>query len=171
MAFCFVSNFSVKTTKIIGSMSDSNNEQPKSKGGGFPKVPNRGSYRAVHKLRQLEFDPIEKLVDQYKELEVEIACMQNASSYSQVALAQLYAIKQKITADLLRYGYSRVPEQPDQSQKDLPPININLTTPEFKGEIPDASIGVAETDPNAIYDRQVKDADDKEELRGDVTRH
>ena len=123
-------------------MSD-DKQQPKGVVGRPPGQPNLKSYRAARRLAQLEFDPIGKLVDQYNQIEIEIACMLDAKGCSQMALAKLMEIRQKITADLLRYGYARVSENAQEANKVLPPININLTTPDFKGEIVNTNFDVS----------------------------
>jgi hypothetical protein len=44
-----------------------------------------------------------------------------------VAYAQLLATQQKLINDLMRYGYSRVPETEDTQEKVIKPVVINLS--------------------------------------------
>lgn len=106
----------------IGNNVDDGIEQPLARGrvaGSY----NRHSAAAIKKLKDLGFDPIEKLVEQYNEVCEEIADLQKLKTevlcyadgtptrrFSAMALANLLTVKNKITSDLLRYGYARVPE-------------------------------------------------------------
>lgn len=127
-------NNQILTQEVYFFMPE-DNPQVKNKGGRPAGSTNLASHRAARRLAQLDFDPIGRLVDQYNQIEVEIGCMMEAKGCSQMALAKLMEIRQKITADLLRYGYARVSESNVDMHKQLPPININLTPADFKGEI------------------------------------
>jgi hypothetical protein len=97
------------------------------------------------RLAQLDFDPIERLVNLYKELDEEIRYMRDLRDfkvpshitaegeelkpprYSAVALAAILAQKEKVANDLLRYGYGRVPETVNINETQNSPLVIQLT--------------------------------------------
>lgn len=100
------------------------------------------SQKSVQKLRQLGFDPIEKMVDLYQKITKEIEKMDKLNTnntafttmtgerrtrFSGVAYANLIAIQQKIIADLMRYGYARVSETIIMTPQATAPLTIMLT--------------------------------------------
>ena len=97
---------------------------------------NRYSKDSVRRLAVLGYDPMEEMVNLAWELKQEAQEIKyhpdgsKKERYSQMALAANYATQQKLINDLMRYGYARVPESLNLEPKDLPAININLTTPE-----------------------------------------
>jgi len=98
-----------------------------------PRLLNYGK-AAQKRLKELGFDPIEKMVAMHEEVDIEIANLlyddegNKNKKYSGMALATLLSTKQKIIADLLRYGYARVSETPTDAEKVISPIQINLTS-------------------------------------------
>jgi hypothetical protein len=105
----------------------------------------KGGSTARRMLAQLKFDPIVQMVNSYLEICQEIDEMNelkklskidengNVRRYSSMAHGQLLALKQKLVADLLRYGYARVPET----------VNLN-------GERPAAFVLNLHTDPETF---------------------
>ena len=89
--------------------------------------------KSVDKLVELQFDPIAKMVATYERIDREIDVMlydedgEPKRRFSQVAFASLLSIQQKISNDLMRYGYQRVPEVVEQGNTTQMPINITLT--------------------------------------------
>ena len=72
--------------------------------------------KSIQKLEELGFDPIEKLVTFYNQLEMDIYHLTHTeddkprAKFSQMAYVQLLNIQRQVNADLLRYKYARVPE-------------------------------------------------------------
>lgn len=112
--------------------------------GGVPNRPRyaAGSSRSVARLKHLEFDPIKKLVDVYKELEAEVEYQKGLRDGTVIELMAngrqrayraevhhaLYDRLTTIGKELLRYGYGRVPEVGDgNTPKASKPLVINLT--------------------------------------------
>lgn len=89
--------------------------------------------KAPEKLGELGFDPIAKLVATHEKIDREIYDMMYDDEgnprrkFSQVAIAALYGIQAKIGADLLKYGYKRVPETIEVAPVAPKPITITLT--------------------------------------------
>jgi len=93
--------------------------------------------KIAHKrLDALGFDPIQKMVDLHDEIELELFVLTHnpdgtpKSRFSAQAQAGLIATKQKITSDLLRYGYSRVSESSTVEHRLPPPMKVTLTNKE-----------------------------------------
>lgn len=91
--------------------------------------------QSVKKLETLRFDPITKLVDLHDRITNQINNMMwdadgEPQKYSQVAVATLLTIQSKVSADLLRYGYSRVSETTVIEQTNHRPMQIVLTRPD-----------------------------------------
>ena len=111
----------------------------------------RYSKSSVMKLAELGVDPIEMMVQTYHEVTEEMKDMQalklkplvlpngDTRRFSAMAYAQLLTIHQKIAADLMRYGYGRVPETVKIEEKKLPGLTIQLTPKGgvFQAEGPD----------------------------------
>lgn len=89
--------------------------------------------KSVEKLCQLNFDPIQRMVQTYDRIDRELDSMlydedgEPKRRFSQVAYASLLGIQQKIANDLIRYGYQRVSEGTEQLVTASMPINITLT--------------------------------------------
>jgi hypothetical protein len=125
-------------------MVDKQITQPKSGKLGKPNYM-MGGKRSVKRLENLGFDPIGELVATYRKLEEELVYYEGwrdgtivpltstgkARSYVAEAHMALYDKRIKIGEALLRYGYGRVPENVDQSEKAPMPLIVNLTK---KGE-------------------------------------
>jgi hypothetical protein len=105
----------------------------------------KGAKRSQERLKQLYYDPIEKLVNDYKEIEEEIAYQRKLRSGEIVELTPtgrvknyrpeihhaLYDKKISIAKELLRYGYARVPEVLETMDNSPKSLIVNLTK---KGE-------------------------------------
>jgi hypothetical protein len=135
-------------------------KQPKYRGGRVAGQKNRFSPSSVRKLAQLGFDPIEHMVKLYDEVDQDIAALKRKPRFSDVALAGLLSVKQKITADLMRYGYARVPETLQLENKELPKVTINLTTAETFSTIENGK--VIEDEPYFVDDDEDYEDDDEE---------
>jgi len=100
-------------------------------GAGRPKgSKNNFSKHSVERLEELGFDPMEKMVELYKETTTMVTEMEDANHprrYSAQALATLMITKQKLINDLLRYGYRPVPEKQEQEITEKKPMSITLT--------------------------------------------
>ena len=100
-------------------------------GAGRPKgSKNQFSKHSVERLKELDFDPMQKMVELYDETTQIIEEMDDPNHprrYSAPAMASLLINKQKIVNDLLRYGYRYVPEKIEQEVTEKKPFQINLT--------------------------------------------
>jgi hypothetical protein len=103
---------------------------------------NRWGRNSVAKLKELGFDPLEKMVELYDEITEEIKMMTknpdgsrkykvlkdgtvtNQPDWSALAHSTLIAAKNKVVSDLLRYGYARVTEATIVAQKEIKPLTI-----------------------------------------------
>lgn len=135
---------------------EKNIEQPKIKTNGYSTPataiePRRvalfqkGAKRSQERLKRLYYDPIEKLVNDYKEIEDEIEYQKKIRSGQIVELTAtgkprpyrpelhhaLYDKKINIAKELLRYGYARVPEVLETMDTTPKSLVVNLTK---KGE-------------------------------------
>jgi hypothetical protein len=121
--------------------------QPEIKKGGFGSKPNykAGAKRSIQRLESLGFDPIKSLVENYQKLQEELVYHEKwrdgeivpltangkVRSYNAETHMTIYDKLIKVGESLLRYGYGRVPENVDQSEKAPMPLIVNLTK---KGE-------------------------------------
>jgi hypothetical protein len=101
----------------------------------------RGGRRSIKKLRDLSWDPITELVNNYRRVEAEILRQEairdgkvvemtangKIRSYYAPTHHALYDKLIKIGEALLRYGYGRVPEIEKESEKPAQPFVVNLT--------------------------------------------
>lgn len=99
-------------------------------GAGRPRGSrNQFSKHSVERLKELGFDPLEKMVALYHETTKIIEEMEDpkhSRRYSAQAVATLIINKQKIVNDLMRYGYRYVPEKVEQeiTEKQAPRIKL-----------------------------------------------
>jgi hypothetical protein len=107
-----------------------------------------GSARSVQTLNDLRFDPIVRLVENYRKLEQELAWHEQIRSGELIALLpsgkpraynadahmRVYDKLLEVGKELLRYGYGRVPENMPSFGEKVPTMVVNLTTSdaEFK---------------------------------------
>lgn len=96
-------------------------------------------YAASRHMAQYNFDPLDKLMKLYERVQGEIQWMERLKDgslvckdgtthkYSKMAHAALLAQQQKLLNDLMRYGYSRMPETLNVEAPDMPRPVINLT--------------------------------------------
>jgi predicted glycosyltransferase len=61
------------------------------------------------KLSALGFDPIETMVRKFDEIQSVIDQLMLSPKPSMVAISTMFAIQQKISNDLIKYGYAQVP--------------------------------------------------------------
>ena len=106
----------------------------------FPRYVS-ASVRSLHRLETFEFDPIEKLVNKYTELEgelqrqhklrsgeiVEITASGRPKNFNEETLLNIYDKQISIADKLLRYAYGRVPETEEETEKKTAPLVVNLT--------------------------------------------
>jgi len=113
--------------------------------GGDPLVSTKKVLKNLSKsqeiLEYLEFDPIVELVSKYKELEAlcnwherwrigeiqPISANGRARNYSPTAHAEIYDRLLKVSEQLLRYKYGRIPETLEIQHKEIPPFVVNLS--------------------------------------------
>jgi len=95
-------------------------------GAGRPKgSKNINSMASVKKLEELGFDPIEKMVDLYVEIETKLnngSVREGSGAY-----AQLVATRGQLINNLMQYGYKKVPEKIEQEITEKKPIAVKLT--------------------------------------------
>lgn len=102
-------------------------EQPKQTPGKSKGDLRQLSINSRKRLVQLEFDPIQRQIELFDRIERKILELESQPRYSMVAYAQLIATKQKIANDLMRYGYSRMPETNEIKNINTAPVKIMLT--------------------------------------------
>jgi hypothetical protein len=108
-------------------------KMPVYRGGRMKGQLNTYSKDGIRRLAQLGFDPMEQMVKLSKDIDKELYKIKHYSNgtlrekFSMVAYAQLLATQQKLINDLMRYGYSRVPETEDTQEKVIKPVVINLS--------------------------------------------
>jgi hypothetical protein len=104
--------------------------------------------RSIQQLRKLNFDPMEKLVKVYGELESEVEKQHEIRSGNRVELTHtgrprayrpevhhaLYDKMINIGNNLLRYGYARLPETTVLEEVAPAPLTINLTKKDENGK-------------------------------------
>jgi len=139
-------------------------EQPRASGGAIDHVKryHAGSERSKDKLRQLRFDPIERLVDEYHDINRLIKEEEDYRDERKVRLhpesgkavlwrpdmlLKLMEERSKISDRLLRYGYGRVPEVNVNVDQAPPPFIVQTTR---KGEV--YHTGVADIDMDEVED-------------------
>jgi hypothetical protein len=100
------------------------------------------SHESIMKLEKLGFDPIEEMVKLFHDIQAQITFQENEQEvaraltakgdyktrtrYSAMAHSALMESRRNIIVDLMRYRYGRVPETVNLTQKDLPPMVIQL---------------------------------------------
>ena len=95
-------------------------------GSGRPKgAKNINSMASVKKLEELGFDPIERMVTQYRDIEAVIAS--GEVRIGSGAYAQLIATQGTLINNLMQYGYKKVPEKIEQEVTTKKPMAIKLT--------------------------------------------
>ena len=126
----------------IGAANRNNSEL----GGKGAKKIRRASHAATRKLNQLEFCPITALVRQYEDICLDLTKMQFNHDGSvrkdmdMEAYCALQNTRQKIGADLLRYGYSRIPETSVLQTVAVPSLVVQLTQDGDTYTMPDETV-------------------------------
>ena len=109
----------------------------KGRSGGFrpeagrPKgTKNIFSRDSVKKLEELEFDPIEKMISKYYEVEAIL----NGSEFKRGSIfhGNCLSLQQKIVNDLMAYGYKKIPEKQEIENTQKKPISVVLTSAKSK---------------------------------------
>jgi hypothetical protein len=108
-------------------------------------VPNRGrppvEHKSVARLKDLKFDPMQRVVDNYKRLEGELAWWEGIRdgtivsllasgkerSYSFDAHMRIFEQLNNVADRLMRYAYGRVPETQITENRGRVPFVINLS--------------------------------------------
>lgn len=101
-------------------------KKPRGRPKGTTGITHIHSKAAVKKLEALGFDPIEKMIEMYNDIEEEIYTIKKSARPSQVAITNLISARQKIINDLMRYGYARTPETNELEVKETKPLEIKL---------------------------------------------
>lgn len=110
----------------------------------FGSIKRPSKIESKNKLKKLDFDPIEKLVNLYDKLEKEnefylklreagnaIQIDDNGNEvkrirYSYVGHTNVLSQLEKVSSQLLRYRYARVPETVNIDSEHIPSFNIHL---------------------------------------------
>ena len=79
---------------------------------------------SVKKLEELDFDPIEKLVELYYRIQDDL--MNGNVRAGSGAYAQLLATQNQIMNSLMSYGYRRVPERQEVEIENKKPLAVKL---------------------------------------------
>ncbi len=121
-------------------MITNNNQQP-----SFGAIRRPGKVESRVRLKKLGFDPIEKLVNLYNKLEKEnefycklreVGQLEQIDNngdtvrtirYSHIAHTNILSQLEKVSSQLLRYRYARVPETVNLESNHIPALNINLS--------------------------------------------
>jgi hypothetical protein len=116
---------------------------------------NIASKRAAKKLEELGFDPIEKMIQMYHKLTIDIDRVQNdedgnpREKFSALALANLMSAQQRCIDTLMRYGYARVTEGVEVTQTKIAPVTIQLSSATDKFDT--SVLGAVPLDDNENY--------------------
>lgn len=113
-------------------------KQPMSRRSPLNTTP-KSIYAASRYMALKNFDPLEKLIKLYEKIQGEIQWMERLKEatvvckdgtthkYSKMSHHKLIEQQQKLLNDLMRYGYSRMPETLNVEAADTPIPVINLT--------------------------------------------
>jgi len=86
------------------------------------------SQESIKKLQELGFNPLEKLVDQYYDLDRQINDMESGKiRHSAMLRAQLETLKKGIADTLMKYSYKPIPTASEQVVENRTPLKITLT--------------------------------------------
>jgi len=83
---------------------------------------------ATDKLRELDFDPIEKLIEELEDIDRMIAEERSSSSPRWSYLEKLKALRTRILEVLLPYRYGKAPITTVEHEDSRDPIRIILST-------------------------------------------
>jgi len=91
------------------------------------------SDKAIKKLEELSFDPIEQMISKYHHIEKSLGILEEANKHTSGAYAQLLATQGQLINNLMQYGYRRVPEKSEVVVEQRKPVSVVLTKklPEF----------------------------------------
>ena len=96
-------------------------------GGGRPKgSKNIYSHESVKKLQELNFDPIEQMVQEYNSINDLLDS--GEIKIGSGAHAQLVSTKATLINNLMQYGYKKIPEKQEIETFNKKPIAITLTS-------------------------------------------
>ncbi len=86
------------------------------------------SSASIKRLEELGFDPIQHLVEQYKDIQQKIEEMQAGKMrYSAMALANMETLKKGIADTLMKYAYKAVPTASESTVETKTPLKITLS--------------------------------------------
>lgn len=95
-------------------------------GAGRPKGSrNINSLASVRKLEELKFDPIEKTIEKYNDIQKQLDSGDVRKGSG--AYAQMLATQGTLINNLMAYGYKKVPEKLETENTTKQPIAIKLT--------------------------------------------
>jgi hypothetical protein len=98
----------------------------KREGAGRPKGSiNINSMASVRRLEELDFDPIEMMIRQYRGIQKLLD--NGAVKLGSGAHAQMIATQSQLINNLMAYGYKKIPDKIEQEITDRKPIAIRLT--------------------------------------------
>lgn len=94
-------------------------------GAGRPKgSKNIYSKDSVKKLEELDFDPIEKMIKEYNDLNKLLAS--GEVRIGSGAHAQMISTKTTMINSLMQYGYKKIPEKQEVETVNKEPVSIKL---------------------------------------------
>lgn len=86
------------------------------------------SSASIKRLEELGFDPIEHLVEQYKDVQRKINDMHEGKiRFSAMAMATLENLKKGIADTLMKYAYKAVPTASESTVETKTPLKITLS--------------------------------------------
>lgn len=97
---------------------------------------NRFSQESIRKLARLGFDPLVELVSTYHLVNEELMETRftpdgdKRDKYNVLHFRELLGIRKDIANSLMAYKYTKVIEEKNVDEKDIPDVYINLTTKE-----------------------------------------
>jgi hypothetical protein len=98
----------------------------KREGAGRPKGSiNINSMASVRRLEELDFDPIEMMLRQYKGIQKLLDS--GEVKIGSGAHAQMIATQGQLINNLMAYGYKKIPDKVEIADPDKKPIAIKLT--------------------------------------------
>jgi hypothetical protein len=80
---------------------------------------------AKTRMKKLNFDPLDEMIKVYDDIEMKIRHEEGKKKPSTVYLAALLSLRNKTTADLLKFGYRPLPLSAEQ-EREVKPIMIGL---------------------------------------------
>ena len=105
-----------------------NNGNKINRGGRPVGATSINSAASIKRLEELGFDPIEHLVQQYKDIQQKIQDMHDGKiRFSSMAMANMETLKKGIADTLMKYAYKAVPTASETTVENKTPLKITLT--------------------------------------------